>query len=67
MENLFIVTENTLRKNFCVSTWSLVKCYWGNKMGNPERAVPLHLAHVRTVANHRMGFVSSCVLAELAI
>ena len=32
------------KENFRAPVWSLAECYYGNKTGNPEVAVSLHLA-----------------------
>ena len=40
-QNLFTIMENILQnKTFA---WTLAKCYYRNKTGNPEQAVSLHL------------------------
>ena len=51
------------KENFRAPAWTSAKSYCGNKAGNPERAVSLHLAR----SAHSAGFGSSCPLAELAI
>ena len=34
-----------------------MKCYWGNKTGNPEWAVSLHLAHSGSQSQCRIWFI----------
>ena len=36
-------------ENFRAPAWTSAKCYCGNKAGNPERAVSLHLARSRSL------------------
>ena len=33
------------KENISAPAWTSAKCYCGNKMGNPEQAVSLHIAH----------------------
>ena len=51
--NLFTVTKNIfVKENFCAPTWTSVKFYCGNKTGNLEQAVLLHLALSGSQSQH---------------
>ena len=52
------------KENFHTTAWTSAKCYCGNKMGNPERAVSLHLA--RSGSQSQLGIWLVLPLAELA-
>ena len=40
------------KENFHAPAWTSEKCDCGNKTGNPERAVSLHLAHSGSSSEH---------------
>ena len=42
------------KENFRAPAWTSAKCYCGNKTGNPERAVSLHLARSGSQSEHRI-------------
>ena len=41
------------KENFRTPAWTSAKCYYGNKTGNPERAVSLHLARSRSLPHNK--------------
>ena len=45
------------KENFRAPAWTLAKCYCGNKTGNPERAVSLHLARSCSQSQHGIWFI----------
>ena len=45
------------KENFRASAWTSAKCYCGNKTGNPERAVSLHLARSGGQSQRRIWFI----------
>ena len=45
------------KENFRAPAWTSVKCYCGNKTGNPERAVSLHLARSGSQSQRGIWFI----------
>ena len=45
------------KENFRAPAWTSTKCYWGNKTGNPERAVSLHLARSGSQSQREIWFI----------
>ena len=45
------------KENFRASAWTSAKCYCGNKTGNPERAVSLHLARSGSQSQRGIWFI----------
>ena len=45
------------KENFRAPTWASTKCYCGNKTGNPERAVSLHLARSGSQSQRGIWFI----------
>ena len=45
------------KENFRAPTWTSAKCYCGNKTGNPERAVSLHLAPLGSQSQREIWFI----------
>ena len=45
------------KENFRAPAWTSAKCYCGNKMSNPERAVSLHLACLGTQSQCGIWFI----------
>ena len=43
--------------NFHTPAWTSAKCYCGNKTGNPERAVSLHLARSGSQSQRGVWFI----------
>ena len=48
-----------VNKNLPTPAWTSAKCYCGNKMGNPEWAVSLHLARSGSQSQHGILFILS--------
>ena len=45
------------KENFRAPAWTLAKCYCGNKTGNPEWAVSLHLARSGSQSQRGIWFI----------
>ena len=45
------------KENFRAPAWTSAKCYCGNKTGNPERAVSLHLARSGSQSQRGIWFI----------
>ena len=67
-ENLFTVKEKYFAKeNFLAPTWTSAKCYCGNKTGNPERAVSLHLARSGGQSQSRLAIDWAVICLDKAL
>ena len=45
------------KENFRAPVWTSVKCYCGNKTGDPKQAVSLHLACLGSQSQYRIWFL----------